>query len=279
MKQIIFTILISSFATTTYAYVPRLKTIAQKIAKNNGTQSYLIEKELSLFSKENKTSFSEKWWIKSGDAIRVDSSGKNPDGTPWMFSIVYKNNLRTTTTPGGNEKSIEQSPYFFEPLFHYKNQNSIIQKLISLRMAPSWANKIPPVRVAGKSQETEFTNEAFVKLSRKLGLITYEIGSSVEKESASPQLWVEQDSFLIKKGQLDRNIYFQNDSHREYSGGLNYPLNQTINWGDLSVQSNTVNVKTLTEVEVSKKINENLGGSSAKLPTENSVKDFYSRFR
>lgn len=266
------------FSVISNAYVPRLKTIAQKAVKNNGSQAYVIERDLSFFSNSTRINFTEKWWVKSGDVMRVDSSGKNPDGTPWSFSIVYKNGQRVTSTSSGKEKSLELSPYFYEPLFHYRNPNSFVSKLVDLKMAPQWATRIPPVKVGGKS-ETEFTNEAFVKLSRKLGLITYEIGSSIEKENTAPQLWLEQDSFLIKKAQLDKNISFIDESHREYPGGLNYPLNQTVTWNDQSVQINTTSVKTVSDSDVTKKTSESLNGQTAKLPSEMGIKDFYSRFR
>lgn len=263
---------------SSFGYLPRIKTIAAKAVKNNGRGVYEIKREVSLFQQESKINFSETWLVQHGDAMKLTAQGTNDDGSPWKFSVTYEKGKRKTTTAAGKEKIFSWSPFFTEPLFHYRSRESFMDRLIKLHFIPAWARNTPSLNVSSDNI-TKFTAEEFVKLSRQQGRVNYELGSSVEKTKSAPKMWLEQDSFLIRRAKLSGDTYLTNESFRSFSGNLKFPLLQSISWNDNTAKIKTTSVKRLKSAKVRKSIHASLKGQSAVLPKNKIVKEFFSRFR
>lgn len=277
MKQLICLMaFFTSFHDFAHAYIPRTETIVKKMTNNNGHKDYKIVREVSLEADSKQIKARETWTVRSGDnmKLQVESLDNN---NPWKFAILYRKNDRQTLSSSKSLKTYPRSGEFFESLFHDRYYRSLLSRLAHHRFVPEWVKdaKAPTVSEKGK---TVITPEPFVELEPVEGTITYSLGarSTSGGEKAQTQLWVEQDSFLIKKGRLSTGAEFVNNSYQSFSGGLNLPSNQLISWNDrvariqlISAEPTRVNAKNWSLT------NQDAGS----IPTDPIVKEFYSRFR
>lgn len=263
------------FSIESQAYIPRIKTIARKMAKNNGRKIYKIQREVTFQDQENLLKAKETWFIKNGDTMKlvVDSVDNT---NPWSFVIVYNKNKRKTLSSSKNIKTFSRSEEFFEPLFHDRYYKSLLSRMEKLRFVPAWAkNTEDPDYDAG---ETKMVKEDFVHLEPILGSVNYAIGSNKNDSGDNKRitLWVEQDSFLIRKGRLRSTAEFTNSKFQTFSGGLKLPTKQTINWKDKVARIHLIRAERTTTNKKTWTIDKSKGSG---LPNEPIIKEFYSRFR
>jgi hypothetical protein len=257
------------------AYIPRTKTIEEKMSRNNGRKHYKIVREVTLESRDKQIRAREVWSVAHGDRMKLEVTSLDSNN-PWSFAILYSAKDRKTLSRKKAVKSFKKSPDFFEPLFHDRSSRSLLRRLIGHKFIPGWLEQsAEPTYEEGK---TVITPEPFVSLAAMEGSVNYALGAASNSEggNAQTQLWVEQDSFLIKKGRLRSQAEFVNTDFQSYPGGLTLPSEQQITWGD-----RVAKIKVL-QAE-STRIGKNswtLDSSSAEeLPSDPLVKEFYSRFR
>lgn len=256
------------------AHIPKMQTILSKVAANNGGPNGLIIKRTVTLKEDNSTA-SEVWTIANADLMKVDASGSNPDGSKWSFEILYKDGKRATSTTEGGLKSFPFSPEFYEPLLHYRSMRALLSKLVSMQMVPTWA---------GNSAQ-----ESFITLDRLKGSLVYVMGAGEAKNTqAPPQIWVEQDSFVIRKVRLGSQIEVEFDNVKNYGKEdekgkplqlkIYQPDMQTLYWKNntVTIQNNSLELVSTAKIAPLFKIDK---AAQARLPENVNLKEFYSRFR
>lgn len=260
-----------------HAYIPRTETIVKKMTANNGKKDYKIVRDVAIEADNQQIKARETWTIKNGDNMRVkvESLDKN---NPWSFAIIYGKNSRQTLSSQNQVKTYPHSKEFFESLFHDRYHRSLMSRLVGHRFVPDWIKDSEPTQVT-EDGEIKIQAEPFVRLEPVDGQITYSLGASRSSsgESAQTQLWVEQDSFLIKKARLASGAEVVNGSYQTFAGGLQLPSEQRVSWDNKVARIQLVSAEP---TQVDKKSwgldrNNNLGS----IPTDPLVKEFYSRFR
>lgn len=271
-KYLFFSLLITTMAA--WAYTPKLVTILTKIAINNGTtQALVIKRNVTL--KDEGITWQEIWTIAHADLIKLDVKGLNADKTSWDVEILYKDGKRTTTTVEGVQKSFPLSSEFFEPLLHFRNTRALASKLITMQVLPTWAS--------GQLSERDTTSakqQDYIVLDRFKGTIVYAIGANNSKNTQlPPRLWVEQDSFEIKKLRMGSQIEVEFENYKKYdSDKIKQPSVQTIFWKNATViiENTSLEIVNTTKIANVFKIQKN---APAQLPVHENIKEFYSRFR
>ena len=208
--------------------------------------------------------------VLDADAMKVITEGKSADGTPWSFEILYKNGKRATESTDGKVKTFPQSPEFYEPLLHYRSARALTSKLISMQVLPTWAANLP-----------ETTNtDGIMTLERYKGGVADVLGSTETKNTqAPPRVWIEQDSFVIRKVRLGSQVEVEFDNVKDYEDGkVKIPEQQSVFWKNATVllQNKSVEFVDQGKLEPHLKLQK---GAGAKLPAEVNIKEFYSRFR
>ena len=201
------------------AYIPRTKTIVKKMSRNNGRREYKLVREVVLESREQKIKAREVWTVSHGDRMKVEVSSMDTNN-PWNFAIVYSQRDRKTLSRNKALKSFKKSPDFFEPLFHDRSHRSLLRRMVGYRFLPDWVEQTTaPAYVDGK---TKMSPEPFVTLTPMEGTVNYAIGATNNSEGGNnqTQLFVEQDSFLIRKGRLRSQAEFVNSRFQSFIGGL-----------------------------------------------------------
>lgn len=275
MKLISLCMLALLFCQPGQAYIPRTKTIVKKMIRNNGYRDYRLVREVALQTADKQINVKEVWTIANGDTMKLEVSSTDAK-QPWQFVVVYKKKQRHTLTSSNTTKTFKKSRDFFEPLFHDRYHTSLLKRLVNFQFVPNWAIDTPePKLVEGK---TKMTPEPFVALEAMSGTVNYALGAKSQSPEgrAQTQLWVEQDSFLIRKGRLNSGAEFTNSNFQTYMGGLKLPGEQTISWKDRRAKVKLVSAE---RVKTSRKTWTLKPPKVATLPTDPLVKEFYSRFR
>lgn len=257
------------------AYVPRANTIIEKMVLNNGSGEYKIAREVTLTSAQKEFKIRELWTIAYGDKMRLEVSSLD-SLNPWSFVILFSESKRSTLSSLKSPKTFNKSREFIEPLHHDRSSRSLTHRLIRLGFVPDWLPNAPAPTV--QDNKTVMTPEPFVRLEPVGGSVSYAIGttSSGLGGQNQPQLWIEQDSFLISKMRLGSKAEFTNSDYQSFPGGLKLPGEQIIVW-----DNSTAKIKLLS-VERTKTSPQNWslnGVRSELLPSDPLIKEFYSRFR
>ena len=274
MKFFNILILLLSFTQPAWSYIPRIKTIVKKMTLNNGRKEYKILRKVLLKSENKQTEFQEKWFIAGSDKMKLEVSSLDLNN-PWSFVILYGPKDRKTLTSRQKIKSFKKSKEFLEPLFHERNHKNLMKALIFHNFIPSWGNDLPPPGFS--NNQTQITPEPFTSLEPLQGVVNYSVGAGQTTSGGKgARLWVEQDSFVIRKIRLGSKTELINGSFQNFSDGLKLPGKQTISWNKgvaLITLLKVEKIKTKPKDWTLKKVGEEA------LPTNPLVKEFYSRFR
>lgn len=257
------------------AYVPRTKTIVQKMSRNNGRREYKLVREVTLESKEKQIRAREVWTVAHGDKMKLEVNSLDSNN-PWNFSILYSSKNRQTLSRNKSLKAFKKSPDFFEPLFHDRSSRSLLRRLVRYKFIPDWVTSTP--EPSYEDGETKMTPEPFISLAPMEGTVNYAIGarSNSQGANAQTQLWVEQDSFLITKGRLRSQAEFVNSNFQTFPGGLRLPGDQRINWNGNVAKVKLLKAETTRVGKKEWKLDQKKSGT---IPTDPLIKEFYSRFR
>ncbi len=256
------------------SYIPRSKTIVRKMTLNNGKKQYRILRKVLLQSENKQTEVREKWLIADSDQMKLEVSSLNLN-RPWKFVIVYGPRDRKTLTSRKKTKSFKRSREFLEPLFHERNSGKLMKRLISLDFMPSWIWNSPPPNFS--NNQTSLTPEPFIFLEPLEGAVNYSIGTNQTTSGGpGPRLWVEQDSFVIRKIRLGSKTELLNGPFQSFSDGLKLPGRQSLSWNKGVAHITLLKVE---KVNIRKKDWALEQTDQEPLPSDPLIKEFYSRFR
>lgn len=258
-----------------WSYIPRTQTIIKKMTSNNGSREYKVVREVVIESADRQQKAQEIWTVSNGDKMRVSVSSLDATN-PWQFVIQYNSKGRQTFNAGGRLKTLKKSRDFFEPLFHDRYYRSLTKRLIRHRFIPDWIPEAPAPAVV--DSKTVMTPEPFVSLEPAEGIVSYSIGAKRSRsgDKSQTRLWVEQDSFLIKKGRLTSGAEFVNGPYQSYPGRLKLPSEQRINWNNKMARIRVLKVERTKTKKSDWKLTQESKGS---IPSDPLIKEFYTRFR
>ena len=257
------------------AYIPRTKTIIKKMVRNNGRGEYKILREVLLESKKREIRIQEKWFVANGNKMKLEAKSLDPND-PWNFVIVYADKNRKTLSSRQKTKSFKKSREFFEPLFHYRKYQNMMEHLISHGFVPDWIQKVPPPRFS--DGKTLITPEPFLSLEPLEGSVNYAIGpkQTVVGGKKPARLWVEQDSFVIRKARLSSKAEFINGPFQSFTGRLKLPSKQSIYWNNGVAHIQLLKVEKIRTKKRDWALKKTDQGN---IPVDSLIKEFYTRFR
>ncbi len=261
-----FVLLIFCLGFSANAYVPKLSTVLGKmVSTTGGKKGFILKRTITL--KDDNVIANETWYISHADLMKLDVDGTNADGTSWKFEILYKSGKRMTTSVEGKTQSFPLSPEFFEPLLHYRSSRALQSRLFAMQIIPS-------------TNAADSSSANFMNLDRYKGAVAYVLGASDSKNTLQPpRLWVEQDSFLIRKLRMGSQIEVEFDAFKDFEEGkVKQAELQTLFWKSSTVimQNTSTQFVEQKKLEASMKIQKE---SKALLPQNANLKEFYSRFR
>ena len=190
-------ILFSAF--NAQAYIPRLRTILSKDVKTHGENTYQIEQEVEIKTESELVSFRESWLIAGPGKMKVRIYGGKQNEEKFDFEILYRDGKRYFFENASQLKAYNLSKDFYETFFHERSTQELLQRLVRSEILPTSAYQKPKVPLT--LAQVDNTTESFLRLGRQAGAVMYAIGEPTPVNSLAPKpgIWIEQDSFLIRK--------------------------------------------------------------------------------
>ncbi|MEQ1721535.1 MAG: hypothetical protein ABL930_00035 [Pseudobdellovibrio sp.] len=240
------------------AYILPIETILNKNTALAGNGIISIEQDV-IFKEGNKEYVIHEQWLIEGDKnlkLTAIGTGELKD----LFKVHYLyNNKNKTQIIGKNKIVNESSREFFEKFLVIKSSDSYRSYLKDLNISSN------------------------VRLSRAGGSICFAIGDASTDKALSPQFWIDQDFFRLKKIRLPSETEIEFADYKEY-GDLNYPMSKQVDWADKSVNIKVTKVSTKTGETIKSFYPESLDLPSeitlnAKGAVGLRIEEFYKRFR
>lgn len=252
-----------------WAYIPSTSNILRKTVKTHGESAYQIEQEVQFQIGPRSHLVQEKWTVENGDTLRLEA---RPAGSAdsWSLTVLYSGGRRYVWDEG-KVKSQPLSPEFAENLFHYRQLNDMMRRLVQLQVLPQ--------RALRSAESQQYNPEPWVRLGRLGGSISLVLGA---QEPGAAGLWIEQDSFLLQRLRFNSQAELVVEENREHTARMSFPQLRRYLWNQHSVLVRTTNV---TPITIGPKTRPLLSPQSlsqeknASLPEEALIQEFYSRFR
>ena len=267
------------------ASIPQSQTIAARLARSHGKNVYVIEQDVQFRTNAEPLVLRERWIIENGDRLRLtvttptSTDIKSADRA--SFEALYRDNRRTYTELNAGVKTSNVSQEFAEGFFHMRSGKSFLTALIKARIVPGdfFREKSKPTKI----EQVHHIPDPYVRLGRDNGVVTWIFGEPSPGEGKlSPQVWIEQDTFILKRLRFPSEAEITADRYISYANGLKFPRERTINWNDNTVTIRIVSVRAMTSAQAGRSFEVvpfTSGAKPARLPELPQVREFYSRFR
>jgi hypothetical protein len=268
-----------------FASIPQSQTIAARLARGHGKNVYVIEQDIQFRTSAEPLVLRERWLIENGERMRLTVTTPTVSGIKAndsaSFEALYRDGKRTYTELNAGVKTSAISQEFAEGFFHMRSGKSFLTALIKSRVVPGdfFREKSKPTKI----EQIHHIPDPYVRLGRDNGIVAWIFGEPSPVEGKlSPQVWIEQDSFILKRLRFPSEAEIIADRYSSYPNGLKFPRERTINWSDNTVTIRVVSVRSMTSVQAGRSFEVatfSNGAKPGRLPELPQVREFYSRFR
>jgi hypothetical protein len=263
-----------------HAYIPKARVILEKVGKQHGKGTYLVQQEVALRDERGSIVLIEEWLVENGESMSLVVKGAGNQA-----HYIYKDRQKFFLDEKGAERSDVVSREFFEPVFYYRGWDNLAEFLFKEKILPT--KNLAREVFSKESKEFQYQADPFVRLSRTAGVIAFALGKPTPADSSKtlPGIWVEQDRFLIRRLRLESQSEVTADDYSEYSNGLWFPKNRTVTWADKAVSMRVIKVSGMSSSESVKSrlsssaLRSKKGEVTKEFWTSPTVAEFYKRFR
>ena len=268
------------------AYVPSSRTIATRLARNNGKGIYAIEQDVQFRTGSETATVRERWIVENGETMRLWVSSTT--GAPARFDAVYRDGKRTAPDFAGGIRTSPVSTEFTERYSHVRTSNDLLHTLVHAGVLPqSFLKERPRFTLAREDALTkaELAGEPLVRLGRSGGVVNYVFGepTPTNANKSMPGIWIEQDAFVLRRLRFPSQAEVTADQYTLQAGNIRFPNQRIITWNDHTAVIRLISVKSVDAKSAASVLNPasitTPEAKAAKLPDQSQVKEFYSRFR
>lgn len=198
------------------AYVPKARQILARTVKIRPEGVFQIEREVNLIDGSQTMAFKEFWTVAGPNKMKVRVVGQIGE-EKIDFEILYRDGRRHFFEQDGKLKAYNLSKDFIEPLLFERSASELGLRLSRLGILPSEA--LQKEKIPTTLSEVQHNSEPFTRLARVAGVVTYGLGEPTSAQAAqpSPQIFIEQDLFQIRKINLRSGSEIQFDPYKEFS--------------------------------------------------------------
>lgn len=286
LKAQITAAVLTVVASTAFASIPNSKTIAGRLARNNGKGVYAIEQDVQFRTGNETATVRERWIVENGETMRLWVSSTS--GQPARFDAVYRDGKRTASDFNGGIHTTSVSNEFTERFSHARTSTEFLRLLVK-------AGVVPPTFLRDRARFTlareeattkaELQGEPLVRLGRTGGVVNYVFGepTPVDATKDLPGVWIEQDAFVLRRLRFPSQAELSADQYGLQAGSIRFPGQRIVTWGDHTAVIRLISVKSVDAKTATAALNPASitapEAKAAKLPDQAQVKEFYSRFR
>jgi hypothetical protein len=283
MKRFAFIlVLIAVAAFDAHAYIPHSRTIASRLARNNGKGSYAIEQEVQFRTGTETATLRERWVVENGETMRlwVSSTG----GQPARYDAVYRDGKRTAPDFNGGIRTANVPAEFIERYSHARTSTDFLNSLVRAQIVPQSFLR-DRSKFSMTNAKAEVLPEPLVRLARFGGVVNYVFGEATNPDASKelPAVWIAQDAFELRKLRFPTQAEVTADQYAVQAGTIRFPSQRVVTWNDHTAIIRLISVKSVDSKTASGALSPTsitpMEAKAAKLPDQAQVREFYSRFR
>lgn len=273
----LFALLLVSISS--FAYIPEYGLIASRASDQHGKGAYQIEQEVTYRRETEFYSIKETWTVLGENNLRVTLEGRGPLKGLVQGTIIYEGSQKTFID-GTSTRNTRVTEDWLEPFLHFRTSKYFRSRLVNLKVtnAESLRDRAP----LNSEGPPVYEAPSFIRLSRTGGSVSWAIGMN-PNVGVGPTIWVEQDQFVVRKFRGANQTVFRADNYSKYGESMWYPRNLAYTFGNYTIQATTLSVKSLGNVSASdsrfKSSSLNPAKDALKIPDNEALREFYSRFR
>ncbi len=258
MKTVLLLTIVQLAAVFCNAYVLPVDTILNKTTALAGNSIISVDQDVIFKEGSQQVIIKENWLIEGDKNLKLTATAQGDLRD--FFRISYLYNSKNRTQMAGKSKSVTAVNHdFFEKYLSVKSKDSFLGYLKDLGIAPQ------------------------ARLSRAGGSVCYALGNPSSEQALSPQLWIEQDFFRVRKIRFSSEAEAEFSDYEEY-GNLDYPKTKVISWAEKSVTIQVTKVQIKTKYTIKDFYPETIDipseiALSNKGPVGATIEEFYMRFR
>ena len=256
------------FPLGTEAYIPAYEMILSQLARSQGRGGYRLDQKVVLKQGAEPLALKETWWVEGANRMRVDVRAHKKELKDLYLRFIYTRTKKIFRDETGKLQK-KKLPYrHLDRPFHLRSSKEL-KKLFSL-----W--KIASFQVPKRKERA--SSDSFIKLSRKGGVVQYQIGKNQAK------VWIEQDEFVIRSWEWkDGRGQLQAWDYKLYPNSLFFPQQRILR---LDSGETLIQVQKIQSLKLRKKFFQiSQLSKKNKLPAylsssdQDRIREFYENFR
>lgn len=247
------------FPSTAWTLVLPLDFIVKNTVAKTGRTSITIDQEVTFKIGNDVIKTQENWLVEGDRNLKVSAQGLDTFKDNLRVNSLF-NSKQKTQVVGKSKTSTPVGVDFYQRLLFIRSSDSFMRYL----------------------QELGITEKT--RLSRAGGRVCIAIGEPSQGENKSPQIWIDQDEFLIRKIRMPSGTEISLSDYVKINDDFWIAKTQVINWAGatatIKVKNYSVkNAPTLSQFhpqsfEQTTDLSFAQGNSTSQV-----VEDFYKRFR
>ncbi|MCB0348985.1 MAG: hypothetical protein KDD37_09110 [Bdellovibrionales bacterium] len=262
-----------------FSYIPHSHFILKKSSDTHGKGIYQVLQEVIFQTADDRAVIQETWWVTSGNHMYLEAKGPQTS-----YTSLYEEQTKYSVQPQSKVGASKIPGDFFEGFFHYRNVNEFARAI--LRAGITSSEILSPQRRYSQLKDIDHKAQNFLRLARTNGTIAYAFGHPVSGDSSNtPSLWVEQDTFRVRRIRFKSGNEVLADDYEQYSHGLEFPRSRVINTQNMKI---TIRTLSINSVKPTKSFKEMLslrakqdvaGNTFLNTSLGENIKKFYHDFR
>lgn len=246
------------FCSFSYGYILPLDFVLIKSVALTGNQIFSVEQDVIFKAGSEDFVVRENWLIEGDKNLKLTATGLGNLKDLIKMNVVYNSQSKTILV-GKNKFSEPVSTDFFERYLSIRSLDSFRKHLAELSIDPA------------------------IRLSRASGSVAFAIGEPSPLNALRSQLWIDQESFEIRKLRLPSAAEITFEDYGLYKH-IHYPRLKKISWSGHTVVIKVRHVFTKTSATLTSFYPQKLDQPSELNLTSKGdmgllIQDFYKRFR
>ncbi len=262
-----------------FSYIPHSHFILKKSSDTHGKGIYQVLQEVIFQTADDRAVIQETWWVTGGNHMYLEAKGPQT-----IYTALYEEQSRYAIQPTGKITASKVGSDFFEGFFHFRNVNEFARAI--LRSGITTSEILSPQRRFGQLKDVDYKPQSFLRLARTNGTIAYAFGQTVTGDSSNvPSLWIEQDTFRVRRLRFKSGNEVMADDYEGYSNGLEFPRTRIINTNGTKVTIRTLSInaiknsKSFKEMLNTRAKQDTQGNTFIKTALGENIKKFYQDLR
>ncbi len=258
MKTFILLTIVQLTSLFSYSFILPIETVIKKSTATAGNQIFAVEQDVIFKDASREYVVRESWLIEGDKNLKVTATGVGDLKDSFRFVAIYNNKNRSIMY-GKNKATEVTGRDFFERYLSIRSSDSYKNYLNALTISPA------------------------VRLSRVAGAPAFAIGELSPVGSLKPQIWIDQESFTLRRMRLPSEADVSFSDYATY-GKIQYPKSKKVKWAGKEVIIKVKSVSTKTNASLNSFYPQNLDQPTEiqvanKGPVSVVIDEFYKRFR